>query len=245
MLAGLFNAIAGGGSFLTFPILIVLGFPAVEANATSTIGLWFGVVASAYTYRQYWGGESSEIAPSAFWSLTLISLIGGTIGSLLLLRLPAQTFTQLVPYLMLIAVILFTANPWLMARLKAQGKTTQLPLAGAVLLQLAIAIYGGYFGGGASILMLAVMSFMGFTNWNVMNGLKGWLGAVFNSIAIGLFIQAGKIVWLPGAVIAIGSSIGAYGGATIAQIIPARFLRWVVVAIAWAMTAYLFWQNYH
>jgi uncharacterized protein len=245
ILAGLFNAIAGGGSFLTFPMLIVLGFPAVEANATSTIGLWFGVIASAYTYRQYLGGEQSEIGKSPFWSLTLISLIGGTIGSLLLLRLPARTFTQLVPYLMLIAVSLFTANPWLMAWLKAQGKTTHLPLAGALLLQFGIAIYGGYFGGGASILMLAVMSFMGFSNWNVMNGMKGWLGAVFNSIAIGLFIQAGKIIWLPGAVIAIGSSIGAYGGATIVQKIPTKYLQWVVVGIGWAMTVYLFWKNRH
>lgn len=253
LLAGIFNAIAGGGSFLTFPMLLILGLPAVEANATSTIGLWFGVIASAYTYRQYLtettglgttGLGTTGLSRRRFWGLTIVSLIGGVIGSLLLLRLPAVTFSRLVPFLMLAAASLFTLNPLLQRSLKARGKTGHLPEWGMLLAQLGIAIYGGYFGGGASILMLAVMSFMGLADWNLMNGMKGWLGAVFNSIAIGLFIGAGKVIWMPGIVIAIASSIGAYLGATMAQWIAAKYLRWVVVAIAWGMTGYLFfWES--
>jgi uncharacterized protein len=242
LLAGIFNAIAGGGSFLTFPMLVILGLPAVAANATSTIGLWFGVIASAYTYRQYLS-ETAGLSRRSFWGLTIVSLIGGVIGSLLLLRLPAVTFSRLVPFLMLAAATLFTLNPLLQRSLKARGKTGSLPEWAVLLLQLGIAIYGGYFGGGASILMLALMSLMGLADWNLMNGMKGWLGAVFNSIAIGLFIAAGKVAWLPGGVIALGSSIGAYAGATLAQWVSAKYLRWLVVAIAWGMTGYLFFAE--
>ncbi len=244
MLAGMFNAIAGGGSFLTFPILLMLGIPAVAANATSTIGLLFGVLTSAVAYRKSLVDEAeSGFAARDFWGLTAVSLLGGIIGSLLLLRLPAQIFTRLVPYLMLVAASLFSFNPALMRWLHAQGKNTRLPFGGALVLQLVIAIYGGYFGGGASILMLAVMNFMGLQNLNAMNGMKSWLGAVFNCVAIFLFIQAGKIIWLPGFIIAAGSIFGAFVSATIAQRIPQRILRWIVITIAWAMTAYLFWRS--
>lgn len=244
MLAGMFNAIAGGGSFLTFPILLVLGIPAVAANATSTIGLLFGVLTSAFAYRKSLMGEAeSGFTSQDFWGLTAVSLLGGIIGSLLLLRLPAQIFTSLVPYLMLIAAALFSFNPVLLRWLRAKGRNVRLPLGFALGLQLMIAIYGGYFGGGASILMLAVMNFMGLQNLNAMNGMKSWLGAVFNCVAIFLFIQAGKVIWLPGFIIAVGSIFGAFVSATIAQKIPQRVLRWGIITIAWAMTAYLFWRT--
>ncbi|WP_264327898.1 sulfite exporter TauE/SafE family protein [Romeriopsis navalis] len=245
MLAGMFNAIAGGGSFLVFPMLLVLGIPAIAANATSTIGLLFGVLTSAYAYRKHLIDEStSGFTRQDFWGLTIASFIGGIIGSLLLLQLPAKIFTGLVPYLMLMAAALFTLNPTITRWLQSRGNHLRLPFVAAVGLQLIIAIYGGYFGGGASILMLAVMNFMGLHNLNAMNGMKSWLGAVFNSIAIFLFIQAGKIIWLPGLIIAAGSIFGALISATIAQKIPQKVLRFCIVAIAWAMTVYLFWRSW-
>jgi hypothetical protein len=244
MLAGMFNAIAGGGSFLTFPLLLMLGIPAVAANATSTIGLVFGVLTSTFAYRQsLFDAAAAGFTIRDFWGLTTVSLLGGLIGSLLLLRLPATVFTSLVPYLMLVAASLFTFNPTILGWLRAQGKSVRLPFVLALLLQLMIAIYGGYFGGGASILMLAVMNFMGLHNLNAMNGMKSWLGAVFNCIAIVLFIQAGKIIWLPALIIAAGSVFGAFVSATIAQKIPQRILRWAIITIAWAMTVYLFWRS--
>jgi uncharacterized protein len=249
-LAGTFNAIAGGGSFLTFPMLIVLGVPAIEANATSTIGLWCGVLTSAYAYRQaLFDPESLTWTRQDIVNFSLISLVGGMLGAWLLLRLPAQTFTGLVPYLMLFAASLFTLNPRLTRWLKTHQTSTyqtntHLPMPIALGLQFGIAIYGGYFGGGASILMLAVMGFMGLSNFNAMNGMKSWLGAVFNCIAIGLFIQAGKILWLPAATIAIGSMGGAYISATIAQKISPLVVRRLALAIAWVMTAYLFFKTF-
>jgi uncharacterized protein len=243
MLAGMFNAIAGGGSFLTFPMLIVLGFPAVEANATSTIGVWFGILTSAYTYRKFLVDPTvAAVSRKALFGFTAVSLLGGTIGAMLLLRLPASIFTGLVPYLMLFAATLFTFNPVINQWLKTGGRSGELPLVMALGLQLMIAIYGGYFGGGASILMLAVMSFMGLTQIHAMNGMKSWLGAIMNTVAIALFITAGKIVWLPAIIMAIGSTIGAYTSATIAQKVSPKMLRGIVVAIAWAMTIYLFWK---
>ncbi|MFM2431470.1 MAG: hypothetical protein RLZZ511_2683 [Cyanobacteriota bacterium] len=244
-LAGIFNAIAGGGSFLTFPMLIVLGMPAIEANATSTIGLWCGVLTSAYAYRRaVFDPDSSTWKRSDVVNFSAVSLVGGMIGAWLLLRLPAQTFTGLVPYLMLFAVSLFTLNPVINRWLRQRQGASHLPMPIALVLQFGIAIYGGYFGGGASILMLAVMGFMGLTHINAMNGMKSWLGAVFNCIAIGLFIQAGKILWLPAGVIALGSMLGAYVSAMIAQRIPAPILRRIAVTIAWAMTAYLFGKTF-
>jgi uncharacterized protein len=246
MLAGMFNAIAGGGSFLTFPMLIVLGLPAVEANATSTIGLWFGIVASAFTYRQFLlDPAQAAVSRSTLFGFMMVSLLGGTIGALVLLRLPASIFTGLVPYLMLFAATLFTFNPLINQWLKRQGRSGQLPTVMALGLQLIISIYGGYFGGGASILMLAVMSFMGLSQIHAMNGMKCWLGAIMNTVAIALFITAGKIVWLPAMIMAIGSTIGAYTSATIAQKVSPKMLRGVIVTIAWAMTAYLFWKTNH
>jgi uncharacterized protein len=243
MLAGMFNAIAGGGSFLTFPMLIVLGLPAVEANATSTIGLWFGIVASAFTYRQFLlDPAQAAVSRSTLFGFMLVSLLGGTIGALLLLRLPESIFTGLVPYLMLFAATLFTFNPVINQWLKTGGRSSQLPTVMALGLQLIISIYGGYFGGGASILMLAVMSFMGLSQIHAMNGMKCWLGAIMNTVAIALFITAGKIVWQPAMIMAIGSTIGAYTSATIAQKVSPKILRGVIVAIAWAMTIYLFWK---
>jgi hypothetical protein len=249
MLAGMFNSIAGGGSFITFPMLILVGVPSVEANATSTLALWFGAFSSTYAYRRVLiQSQTLAAVPVAipgvslrdFLALSGISFLGGIVGSLLLLTNPASTFTKLVPYLMLFATVLFILNPWIARWLKAREREVRLPLVGLLGVQLAIAIYGGYFGGGVSILMLAVMNLMGLTNLNTMNGLKSWLGSCMNGVAIFAFVLAQKIVWGPAVLMALGSMLGAYTSATIAQHFPQRVVRALVIVIALSMTGYLF-----
>jgi uncharacterized membrane protein YfcA len=247
VLAGMCNSIAGGGSFITFPMLILVGLPSVEANATSTLALRFGAFSSAYAYRRVLiQPQTLATVPVAgvtlrdLLALSSISLLGGIVGSLLLLTTPASTFTGLVPYLMLFATVLFILNPTITGWLRAQGREVRLPLVGLLGVQLAISIYGGYFGGGVSILMLAVMNLMGLTNLNTMNGLKSWLGSCMNGVAIFAFVLAQKIVWVPAVLMAVGSMLGGYISATIAQQIPQRVVRTFVIAIALSMTVYLF-----
>jgi uncharacterized protein len=257
VMAGMFNAIAGGGSFLSFPALVFAGFPIVEANATSTLALWFGSVASTYAYRHVLLGTGDRAndptSPEAgissadrayFYALSCVSIMGGSLGSVILLSTSDASFAKIVPYLMVAATTLFALSPRISQWLKTQGKGISLPFAGALGLQFLVGIYGGYFGGGASILMLAIMNFMGLTNIHAMNGLKSWLGSCMNAVAIAAFIVASKIAWAPAILMALGSILGAYGSATIAQHIPQKVTRNFIVGVACAMTSYLFLRQW-
>jgi uncharacterized protein len=267
LLGGMFNGIAGGGSFITFPVLMFVGgLPSIQANATSTLALWFGAFASTFAYRHAMRGKSApgalalepkSAAPESkaaeaeipeangipkryFYALSGISLGGGMLGSIILLSSSDAAFQKMVPFLMLFATTLFAFNPKINQWLKAQGKGIRLPFYGALLLQFFVAIYGGYFGGGVSILMLAVMNFMGFTNLNAMNGLKSWLGSCMNGVAIIAFVLAQKIEWTPACIMAIGAVAGAYLSAAIAQRVPQKVVRNFVIGIAMTMTGVLF-----
>jgi uncharacterized protein len=250
MAAGMANGIAGGGSFMTFPALVLMGLSAVEANATSTVALWFGALANVWVYRSELVNHDvppADIAPTApgidrqsIQFLALVSLLGGALGVALVLVVAERTFAQVVPYLMLFATGLFALSPRLTKWLRNQKRPIHLPFFLVLLLQFAIAIYGGYFGGGAGILMLATMNFMGLTNVNAMNGLKSLLGNCMNGVAIGAFIMAQKIVWWPAIVMALGAIAGTYISAQIAQQVPEKLVRYVIITIACAMTLYLF-----
>jgi uncharacterized protein len=248
MVAGMANGIAGGGSFMTFPVLVFTGLSAVEANATSTVALWFGALANVWAYRSALvNHEAPNAEPTtpvidrrSIQLLALVSLLGGSLGAALLLLVAEKTFAQVVPYLMLFATVLFALSPRLTKWLRSQEKPFHLAFFLVLLLQFAIAIYGGYFGGGAGILMLATMNFMGLTNVNAMNGLKSLLGNCMNGVAIGAFIMAQKIVWWPAIVMALGAIAGTYISAQIAQQVPEKLVRYVIITIACAMTLYLF-----
>ncbi|HEX4966269.1 MAG TPA: sulfite exporter TauE/SafE family protein [Thermoanaerobaculia bacterium] len=245
---GVMNAMAGGGTILTFPSLMFLGLPSIAANATSTVGLLPGAMTSLYGYLD-------EVREQRAWLKTLFlpSLIGGAIGSVLLLRTPEKTFAFLAPLLILFATVLFMAQGLLARRAAKKTKEEQAPAAEArpspgrwtlaVLLQLGVAVYGGYFGAGIGILMLSLLGFLGLANIHAANGIKNFFGFCINVVAAGYFIFKGAVVWPSALVIVGGAATGGYAGARFARRIGKEKARAAVVIIGLVVTAILFWQQ--
>jgi uncharacterized membrane protein YfcA len=238
IVGGTMNAVAGGGSFITFPTLYASGIPAISANATSTVSLWPGAVASIGAYRGKLKDRKRVIL------LVVASLIGGLFGAQILLRTPQATFLSLVPWLLLAATLLFAFGGRLTASLR-EGITSRPahPVVTTILLmvmQFIIATYGGFFGGGIGILMLAVFSVAGMQDINSMNALKVVLAASINGIAVLSFIIAGAVVWQAAAVMVVGAVIGGYGGASVARRLDPRIVRGFVIVVGCAVTLYFF-----
>ncbi|GCE26354.1 UPF0721 transmembrane protein [Dictyobacter alpinus] len=240
VLGGTLNSVAGGGSFFTFPALIFGGVPPIPANATSTVALWPGSIAGASAYRR----ELAAIDRRLMIVLVITSLVGGILGAILLLITPQAIFTTLLPYLLLIATLLFTFSGPVTKRLRVRnvGKSslTARHLIGISVAQFIIAVYGGYFGGGIGILMLATLALMGLENIHVMNGLKTVLAACINGVAVITFVVAGAVFWPEAIVMVIGAIIGGYGGAYYARKVDPRWIRVFVIVVGFAMTVYFF-----
>lgn len=242
-LSGAVNSIAGGGTLLTFPALLALGIPAVSANATSTVALWPGSLASMWGYRR-------ELAGAEQWALRLAipSLTGGLAGAGLLLITPEARFRALVPWLVFGATLLFALQgpvmKWLRQRLavtaSAEAPRPLAPTKGMLALQFVVGIYGGYFGAGAGIVMLAVFGLMGLTNIHQMNGLKNFNGICFNGIAAITFAFMGLVSWPIATVMAIGASIGGYLMSGLAQRVPQSWVRAAVSMIGFGSAVWLF-----
>ena len=233
-LGGALNAVAGGGSFIALPALLYAGVPAVAANATNTLALWPGSAASVWAYRR-------EMAGSTRWLFALggVSLAGGLLGGALLVGTSNAGFLRLLPWLLLLAALTFTFSSAISARVsRARGGTPYWALA--LLPQLAVATYGGYFPGGMGIMTLAVLSAAGMTNLHAMNGVKAALAVIISGVALAEFIARGVIVWTPGLVMVAGASAGGYAGAVLARRIDERSVRALVAVIAWSMTVYFF-----
>lgn len=240
---GAANSIAGGGTLLTFPALLGLGVPAVAANATSTVALWPGSLSSMLGYRR-------ELSGMRRWALKLAipSLLGGVAGAMLLLVTPEERFRALVPWLVLGATMLFAAQRPLMTWLRNRAATASgdggiMPIdpTGAMLAsQFAVGVYGGYFGAGAGIVMLAVFGLMGLTNIHQMNGLKNFNGICFNGIAAIAFALTGLVNWPIALVMALGSSVGGYVMSGLAQRVPQQWVRNAVTFIGLASAIWLF-----
>lgn len=232
------NAVAGGGSFLTVPALLVVGMPAINANATSTVALWPGSVASTGAYRRELQTQGAILKLFAG-----VSLVGGLIGALLLLRTSNEVFEQLLPYLLLAATGLFAFSPRLQQLARRSGGsmlTNPRDRVRVTLIQFAISVYGGFFGGGIGIMMLATLSLMGLDNINEMNALKTLLAVLINGIAVVTFVIAGAVNW-PYALLMVGGAIlGGYGGAAVARRIKGSYVRYFVVVIGIVVTIYLF-----
>jgi uncharacterized protein len=232
IIAGAMNGVAGGGGLIGFPALIFAGIPPIQANATNTAGMWVGTAASTFAYRR-----EMSIRRRDLLLLTITSALGGIIGSELLLRTSSSDFANLVPYLMLTATLLFTFgkrfNAWVLSRI-------EVPIGLVVVFQFAIALYGGFFGGGAGILMLAIFEMMGIKNIHAMNALKSWLATCLNAFALLHFMIAGIIVWFPATLMAIGALIGGYGSAFVARQVNPAWVRSFIICIGVAMTSYFF-----
>ncbi len=238
LLAGAMNAVAGGGTILTFPALLAFGMPAIQANATSTLALVVGLVGSAYAYRSH----MPVITP---WLVRFgpASVIGGILGAWLLTITPEKTFSTLVPFLLLFATVLFMAQGLVRRWIKLDHRTAHFGVWG-IAAQLLIAIYGGYFGAGIGILMLAAFGFLGFTNIHQMNALKTILASAINLIAALYFIASGLIAWPQAAVLSVGATLGYFVGAHYSQKIPEARVRQLVVAIGLLITLSLFWKKF-
>jgi hypothetical protein len=241
--AGAINAVAGGGTLITFPVLILFGVPPVIANATSTLSLVLGIPGSLYGFRS----QVAEVRP---WFATFVpaSIAGGFLGSLLLTRGSDQAFSKLVPYLVLFATVLFMLQGVLrrkVARRVLSGDSTPpggVRLFLALLFQFAVSVYGGYFGAGIGILMLASLGFLGFTDIHRMNTLKNVLGGLINVVAALWFIISGLIDWPRMGVMTLGAVVGYYLGATCSQRLPQRRVRHLIAAIGLVITVVMFWK---
>ena len=241
---GMVNAIAGGGTLLTFPSLIALGVPPLVANATSTVALWPGVLSSMYGYRARLHGLRRWAAIFA-----IPSLLGGGIGAWLLLRTPEARFEQIVPWLVLGATFLFAIQAPIRRRLRPQrGDITRddgafAPRHGpaALAFQLLVGIYGGYFGAGIGILMLAVLGYMGFSDIHRMNGLKNWGALCINFVAAAMFAVSGIVDWAVALSMAVGAIAGGYLAAHGAQRVPQIIVRRAIVGIGIAAGLWLWW----
>lgn len=259
LLGGALNAVAGGGSFLTFPALVFIGLPPVVANVTSTVGLWPGAVASAFAYRR----ELRQSTGALPW-LAAASVVGGVLGAVLLLRTPERWFVRLLPFLLLVASLVFTAGPAVLRRKTARaarpGRPSELlphpvaavPRSGGqrvslvlrFLIQVLIATYGGYFGGGLGILMLASFTFWGQESIHEQNALKTVLAALINGVSIVTFVLDGRVAWPLAVLMMTGGMLGGYLGADVARRLPAQRVRGFVLAVAWSMTVLFFVRGY-
>jgi uncharacterized membrane protein YfcA len=239
-LAQVMNALAGGGTILTFPALVMTGMDTIRANATSTVALVPGAMASAWGYRR-------DVATHRQWltSLLVPSILGGTIGALLLVATPERTFADLAPWLVLFATLLFLLQILAARRGIAFGPRLAPDRRRSVawLYQLGVGVYGGYFGAGIGILMLVALGFLGLTDIHAMNGLKAFFGTCINLMATACFIVAGLVEWPIALTMMVGAILGGFVGAHVGIRLGKQKARWAVVAVGLFVTAAMLWQR--
>lgn len=242
-LAGMMNSIAGGGTLVTFPSLILAGLSSIAANATSTVALLPAALSSLAGYRKR--------IPSVLRWLRLfapVSLFGGLIGGILLVQTPSRLFDRFVPWLILFATVLFMAHSFfshLFAWRHAQkGTRPSRPwIISAMAFQFAVAVYGGYFGAGIGILMLASLGMLGFEDVHEMNAVKVVLGFMINIVAAAYFILNGLIWWSEAGIMAAGSVAGGFLGAHYAQKVKQTTVRRLITIIGLGISAYMFYKQ--
>ena len=237
-LAGAINSVAGGGTLVSFPALIWLGLDSVAANATSTVAIWPGTVGSIWGYRR-----ELRSVPSRFLAMIFPSLIGGIAGAILLRYTKTATFDLLVPYLILFATLLFMAQEPVQRKLGTGDPETRKSLKwriGGLFFQLLVGLYGGYFGAGIGILMLAALSILGLKDIHEMNSLKVVLGGSINGVAAIYFIFARMVYWPYVVLMAVAAIAGGYGGAGAARRLGRTFVRRMVIVVGLGMAVSLF-----
>lgn len=225
------NSVAGGGSFLSFPALVFAGVPSIPANATNNAAMWVGTIGGA---RGYW----VDVKPHRrmLYSVLAVSSVGALLGAVLLLLTPAATFDRLIPWLLLFATIVFAVSPLLAKPHQGDPQHAWWQLV----VQFAVSIYGGYFGAGMGILMLAVLSFSGLPSFNATNGMKNVLSVAINGTALVPFLIARIVDWRLAIPMCVTALLGGYFGAKFFRRIPQRVARPLVVAIGIVMTIVFF-----
>lgn len=234
--AGLLNAVAGGGTFLSLPALIYVGVPPVSANATATLTALPGYISSAWGFRH----DMQREGALSLRAIGIVGAIGSVLGALLLMVTPGETFLWVVPWLLLLATVLFAFGPALLRHVQARGRGAAGAVISAVAI-LVVSIYGGYFNGGLGIMLLATFGFIGYVNLHGMNGLKNVLSAVVSLVSALTFIGAGLIAWEQALVMAFCSALGGYAGARMSRrIVRTDLLRVFVTAVGAVMALVFF-----
>lgn len=235
--AGAINALAGGGTIFTFSALLMTGIPPISANATSAIAVLPGQIAAAFAYKTEIMRHFRRLLP-----MTIVSAIGGTLGSILVLNSGNEVFRFLVPYLLLFATVLFICAPQIAtlgAKLAAKqkgGKIGPLPVS----IQGLVAVYGGYFGAGMGIMMLASLSLTEGRNFHAANAAKSLLASVMQGLAVIVFIFTGNIHYGYAILVAVASIAGGWITIRVGKVIPTIFIRWFVILTGLALSLFYF-----
>jgi len=241
--AGLINAVAGGGTLLTFPSLLLCGTPPLVANATSTLALFLGTGGGVLGYRR----QFAPIKPW-LWRFIPVSILGGYAGSWLLTHTSDRTFSRLVPFLILFATVLFLSQG-LIRRIagvheSGSAEPSTAMIRGAIVFQLFVSVYGGYFGAGIGILMLASLGLIGLSDIHEMNALKTVLAALINLVASAQFVFAGLIDWPKTGLMTAGALVGYFVGSYFSQRIPQSRMRQLISAIGVAIASWTFYKEF-
>jgi uncharacterized protein len=240
-LAGGLNSVAGGGSFISFPALLFLRIPPVQANASNTVALWPGLASATVSYLKRLNAPFRVLAP-----LLVISILGGWAGALLLLKTPQHTFLRLVPWLLLGGTLLFAFGNSIRALV---GKTAVVDdlrtLSGRTIVvgsiaELLVSVYGGYFGAGMGFMLMAMLALMGMREIHAMAAMRTLLSVAINAAAVVTFIAAHAVAWPQCTVMIVGSLAGGWFGAHYAQQTDPAKVRVLVIAVGLAMTVYFF-----
>jgi uncharacterized membrane protein YfcA len=242
-LAGVLNAVAGGGSFLLFPAMLGMKMLPVQANATNTVALWPGQLTSVAAYRDDIRKNRRLAIP-----MGIAGFIGGTAGAVVLLNTPQMTFLHLVPWLLLVAAVIFAlsgpVSRWLEHRKAlSAGKSHPPRRLPVFLLTVVVCFYIGYFGAGAGFLIITLLSLFGFQDLNEINALKVVSTTMANGIAFLIFVFDGQVIWRYCLLAMVTCAVGGYTSARFARMIPQAVLRAVVVFIGLGMAAWFFWRN--
>lgn len=239
--AGTLNAVAGGGSFVSFPALLFTRVPAVAANATNTVALWPGLAASTVAYLKRLSAPMRVLLP-----LLVTSVVGGWAGALLLLRTPQHTFLHLVPWLLLGGTLLFAFGNKIRAVAGRGAVVDDLrqiswqAITVTSILELLLAVYGGYFGAGIGFVTLGMLAALGMRDILAMGAIRTLLAAAINAAAVLTFICAGAVLWPQCVVMIAGALAGGWFGAHFAQKADPRTMRYLVIGVGLAMSAYFF-----
>lgn len=233
--AGAANAIAGGGTFFSFPALLAVGIPPVIANASNTVALWPASLSGAWVYRRELKSYQRHLI-----LMGMASLLGGGAGSLLLLQAQDAVFSSLIPWLLLFATSLFALSDRILPWLREAGFQVSANNRSTIVVQMFVAIYGGFFGAGLGILMLASLVFAGHSNVHEVNAIKNILSAVIYTITVFTFILAGMVSWSFTLIMLIAATAGGYFGAIMARRISPRWLRRFIVVVGFGLSIYFF-----
>jgi uncharacterized membrane protein YfcA len=238
LLAGAMNAAAGGGSFVSLPALVLAGIPALNANASSTVALFPGSLSSAIAYRNDFKRFDNVSMPL----MLVVSGSGGFTGALLLLFTPHATFDHLVAWLLLAGALAFVFGGRAGAALR---NFVRIGPRSLVFCQFLLCIYGGYFGGAISIMMMALWSLVGFTDIKAMNAARSLYVGTTNSVASLVFVLAGLVAWTPTLIMLVAAILGGYGGARFVRRLDPRHLRIAINVVNFVMTALFFYRARH